>query len=609
MSSASGRGDQNHSTEMKTLAHSMTSLWRVATVVAAPDCRTATYCWFTVKSGLRITRSPTLGRPIVRFPTAPFQDDTSQVGERAHVHFRAKKQQYAEIQTLGVPRMVYMLGVVNLMASVRVSYDSSAVLVLKASEAEGASRTLEGLGRVLRRTVAVVVCVSTNSTTSATKPLAFLTGVSPHTPQAGGSYVSLVLRLFSTVTPRVRVGQRLCCHLSGSIVAGLFGSYAGSIRHSLREKLLHASWLLSAGPSVSDVSREAMQAWPRRWPHVVQPSSRARSTHVTEANRHLRPVHHFSDNCKMTAFAICHSTMQPVLYTSASLATELAKKTENSVRNVRMLALEETVLEAVSNAPSTIIREIGAFSISICCCPITYNVYYICPHVLNPDNFRFACGFCNNYKTLPALLEGVPLVVSRDIWFHHNVSPAHSSATAKAHMNVAFDTTCIDYHSSIEGPRHSPKLSPLDLFVWGHLKSLVYKTPVTQLDNLSSRIMHACNLIQNTPGMLGKMGQSLLLHWQLYANIYGCNLEQLLEHILSNKHNNRMDNSCKTRKDSAPQLQNQLRTLQGIRLRESVYESQSAGVLRRRSSSRRSQSVEVCRLESVCTSQSVGWSQ
>jgi hypothetical protein len=39
-------------------------------------------------------------------------------------------------------------------------------------------------------------------------------------------------------------------------------------------------------------------------------------------------------------------------------------------------------------------------------------------------------------EVLPVLLEDVPLVVRRDMWFQHDEVPAHFSAQTQQHLNT-----------------------------------------------------------------------------------------------------------------------------------------------------------------------------
>ncbi|KYN29267.1 hypothetical protein ALC57_01390, partial [Trachymyrmex cornetzi] len=58
-------------------------------------------------------------------------------------------------------------------------------------------------------------------------------------------------------------------------------------------------------------------------------------------------------------------------------------------------------------------------------------------------------------------------------------------------------------------PLRSPDLNPLDYFLWGHLKSLVYTTPIENENDLRNRIVASCEAIRNTPGIFERVRQSL----------------------------------------------------------------------------------------------------
>jgi hypothetical protein len=52
----------------------------------------------------------------------------------------------------------------------------------------------------------------------------------------------------------------------------------------------------------------------------------------------------------------------------------------------------------------------------------------------------------------------------------------------------------------IPWPPRSPDITPLDFFLWGYVKDIVSKTPVTSLDELKLRIVAAIETV--TPQML-----------------------------------------------------------------------------------------------------------
>jgi hypothetical protein len=54
-------------------------------------------------------------------------------------------------------------------------------------------------------------------------------------------------------------------------------------------------------------------------------------------------------------------------------------------------------------------------------------------------------------------------------------------------------------------PSRSPDITPLDVFLWGYVKSNVFRTPVNGLDDLKSRIRNAISAIP---------ADMLLITWQ-----------------------------------------------------------------------------------------------
>ena len=58
-------------------------------------------------------------------------------------------------------------------------------------------------------------------------------------------------------------------------------------------------------------------------------------------------------------------------------------------------------------------------------------------------------------------------------------------------------------------PPRSPDLNPLDYFLWGHLKSLVYTTLVENENDLRNQIVASYETIRNTPGIFERVRQSL----------------------------------------------------------------------------------------------------
>jgi hypothetical protein len=75
-------------------------------------------------------------------------------------------------------------------------------------------------------------------------------------------------------------------------------------------------------------------------------------------------------------------------------------------------------------------------------------------------------------------------------------------------------------------PARSPDLTPLDFFLCGHVKNLVYRVPVNNLDTLRNRIRDAMAMV--TPEMLQNVRSNLLKRARLCIPAGGGRFEHLL---------------------------------------------------------------------------------
>ncbi|KAJ4431598.1 hypothetical protein ANN_20197 [Periplaneta americana] len=122
------------------------------------------------------------------------------------------------------------------------------------------------------------------------------------------------------------------------------------------------------------------------------------------------------------------------------------------------------------------------------------------PHVLvNRLTGQAYTNFLEN--TIPHVLEDTPLINRQHIHFLHDGAPAHFSRTARRYLDRRFPNRWIGRGGRIAWPSRSPDLNPLDFYLWGHLKSLVYSSPVPDLESLRNRIVACSEDIRNTPGV------------------------------------------------------------------------------------------------------------
>ncbi|GFX44214.1 uncharacterized protein TNCV_4120101 [Trichonephila clavipes] len=85
---------------------------------------------------------------------------------------------------------------------------------------------------------------------------------------------------------------------------------------------------------------------------------------------------------------------------------------------------------------------------------------------------------------LEILLESVPANIKARIWFQHDGAPAHFSADVRSAVNTAYPGRWIGRDGPVNWLARLPDLSCLDFFLWGHMKSLVYASPVVSDETL-----------------------------------------------------------------------------------------------------------------------------
>lgn len=85
---------------------------------------------------------------------------------------------------------------------------------------------------------------------------------------------------------------------------------------------------------------------------------------------------------------------------------------------------------------------------------------------------------------------------NQEVWFQMDGCPAHNTAVVREYLNTALNSNVIGPNHTISWPARSPDLSPNDYFLWGHLKSMLYKgKKYENLDELRNAISAECNRI------------------------------------------------------------------------------------------------------------------
>lgn len=152
-----------------------------------------------------------------------------------------------------------------------------------------------------------------------------------------------------------------------------------------------------------------------------------------------------------------------------------------------------------------------------------YLFFSFLPATLNGDRYL-------QFLTidLPNLLEDLPLNMRCVTWFMLDGAPAHFDNRVRGFLNETYRNNWIGRGGPVAWPPRSPDLNPLDFFLWGHLKILVYSTPVDTLEDLKERILNGVESIRHTPGIFRRVRSSMKRRLNACITNRGGHFEQFL---------------------------------------------------------------------------------
>lgn len=133
------------------------------------------------------------------------------------------------------------------------------------------------------------------------------------------------------------------------------------------------------------------------------------------------------------------------------------------------------------------------------------------PNRLNGDVYYNFLG-----DELPELMEAVPLRTRVLMWFMHDGAPAHFAVGVRNYLDQQYPDRWIGRGGPHPWPPRSPDLNPLDFYFWGHLKQLVYTTPIETAEELQLRIINGFNTIRASPEIFQRVRDNLA------RRVHGC---------------------------------------------------------------------------------------
>jgi len=104
----------------------------------------------------------------------------------------------------------------------------------------------------------------------------------------------------------------------------------------------------------------------------------------------------------------------------------------------------------------------------------------------------------------------------------------HSGRQVQEYLTTTYNNRWIGRNGPIAWPATSPDLTPMDFFLWGNIKALIYMLSIDFEEDLIARIVEAAATIRQQPGIFKCTRQSLQHRCRLCIEVGGHTLEQLL---------------------------------------------------------------------------------
>jgi hypothetical protein len=122
--------------------------------------------------------------------------------------------------------------------------------------------------------------------------------------------------------------------------------------------------------------------------------------------------------------------------------------------------------------------------------------------------------------------DNLPLALTQNVWFQLDGAPPHYAINTRQRLHEMFHNQWIGRGGPVQWPPRSPDLTPMDFFLWGHIKETVYAKPTTTIEDLKDRISAACASISQAA--LRSVYKSIEHRAQLCIGADGHHIEHIL---------------------------------------------------------------------------------
>ena len=111
--------------------------------------------------------------------------------------------------------------------------------------------------------------------------------------------------------------------------------------------------------------------------------------------------------------------------------------------------------------------------------------------------------------------------------FMQDGAPPHFARTVRQWLDQVFEGRWIGRRGPIEWPPRSPDMTPMDFYLWGHIKHLVFQRKPRNTGDLRTFIRDAINDINSQPDLLRRVILSFKHRMHLIVENGGSHIEQM----------------------------------------------------------------------------------
>lgn len=131
-------------------------------------------------------------------------------------------------------------------------------------------------------------------------------------------------------------------------------------------------------------------------------------------------------------------------------------------------------------------------------------------------------------EDLNGLLDNVDLATRRNLIIQIDGAPCHYASIVRQYLNERFRDKWIGRGGPIAWPARSPDLNPIDFFLWGYYKELVYDKEQRNITELRVKLRQAAEIIKNNRMAFVRLQGNFFRRCRICIEHEGRNFENFL---------------------------------------------------------------------------------